>query len=139
MRNRAAIIIVQDDNVLLVRRRRAQRDYYVLPGGGVESSETPEEACVREALEETGLTITIKAKLVTLDNEGRLEHYFLAGTHHGAMRVGGPERDREANDNQYGLRWIDLGGLRTIALLPDAIRQTCVDCILSECTSDSTG
>ena len=71
MPDRAAVIIVHDCSVLLMRRRRDHREYYVLPGGGVESGETPEEACVREALEETGLTITIKDKLISLENEGR--------------------------------------------------------------------
>jgi len=41
--------------VLLIRRRDVP--VWVLPGGGVEPKELPQEAMVREILEETGLTV----------------------------------------------------------------------------------
>jgi 8-oxo-dGTP pyrophosphatase MutT (NUDIX family) len=43
--------------VLLIQRRDIP--VWVLPGGGVEPNETPEEAVIREMLEETGFTVTI--------------------------------------------------------------------------------
>lgn len=61
--NPAAIVIVWDDaleQILLVKRRDIP--LFVLPGGGIEQSETPEEAAVREVWEETGLSIRLEKK-----------------------------------------------------------------------------
>lgn len=57
----AAIAIVLDEtrnNVLLVKR--CDVPVWVLPGGGVDPGETPEEAVVREVLEETGFQVSIE-------------------------------------------------------------------------------
>ena len=83
MKQRAAVIVVNDGRVLLMHRRKEGREYYVVPGGGVEPGETAGDAGVREAKEETGLTVKLGERLCTLDNEGRLEHYFLATNHRG--------------------------------------------------------
>ena len=44
-------------SVLLILRRDVP--VWVLPGGGIDPGETPEQAIVREILEETGLTVKI--------------------------------------------------------------------------------
>ena len=57
----AAIAIVLDDahkNILLVKR--CDVPVWVLPGGGVDPGETPEEAVIREVLEETGFNVVIE-------------------------------------------------------------------------------
>ena len=46
------------DEVLLVRAKNFRRDFFGLVAGFVETGETLEEAVAREALEETGVTIT---------------------------------------------------------------------------------
>src|SRR3990167_10187310 len=43
--------------VLLIKRRDVP--VWVLPGGGIEPNETPENAVIREILEETGLTVKV--------------------------------------------------------------------------------
>ena len=58
------IIFSQDfQSVLLVQRRDVP--IWVLPGGGIEQNETPETACAREVLEETGLTVDCIRKVGT--------------------------------------------------------------------------
>ena len=52
----ARIIIVDDRKVLLVAHWYAPWTW-TLPGGGVDKSETPEQAAMREAVEETGLKV----------------------------------------------------------------------------------
>lgn len=52
------VLIHRGDEVLLVRAKNFKRDFYGLVAGFVETGETLEEAVAREALEETGVTIT---------------------------------------------------------------------------------
>lgn len=52
------VLIHRGDEVLLVRGKNFRRDFFGLVAGFVETGETLEEAVAREALEETGVTIT---------------------------------------------------------------------------------
>ena len=63
MRIRAGIVLVQNNKVALIERHRAGLDYFVFPGGGVDDGETPEQAAVREAMEELGIQVAIKRKV----------------------------------------------------------------------------
>lgn len=54
----SAAIIVDSGKVLMVRRRVKEGELmWQFPAGGIEAGETPEDAAVRETLEETGLTV----------------------------------------------------------------------------------
>jgi 8-oxo-dGTP diphosphatase len=51
-------VIFQGEGVVLIRRGHDPfKGYYALPGGFVDVNETVEEACRREALEETGVQV----------------------------------------------------------------------------------
>ena len=52
------VLIHHGDEVLLVRAKNFRTDFYGLVAGFVETGETLEEAVAREAMEETGVTIT---------------------------------------------------------------------------------
>ena len=52
------VLIHRGDEVLLVRAKNFRTDHYGLGAGFVETGETLEEAVAREAMEETGVTIT---------------------------------------------------------------------------------
>jgi 8-oxo-dGTP pyrophosphatase MutT (NUDIX family) len=55
----AGIVLSPDQTaVLLIKRRDVP--IWVLPGGGIDPGETPEEAVIREILEETGFTVKMK-------------------------------------------------------------------------------
>lgn len=66
MRIRAGIVLIQDGKVALIERHRAGLDYFVFPGGGVDEGETPEQAAIREAMEELGIEVAIKRKLTEI-------------------------------------------------------------------------
>lgn len=51
-RNRSQAIVVREDRILMVKHTMDGRDFYCLPGGGVDEGEKPEEAALRELLEE---------------------------------------------------------------------------------------
>ena len=54
-----AVIIHEGKIVLIKRGNPPFKDHYALPGGFVEYGETTENACKREAKEETGLDVDI--------------------------------------------------------------------------------
>lgn len=54
----SAAIITLNDRVLMVRRRISEGELmWQFPAGAIEAGESPEEAAVRETLEETGLKV----------------------------------------------------------------------------------
>lgn len=64
------------DKILLVKRRDIP--VWVLPGGGIEDGETPIQAAIREAKEETGFTIKIVRQVAryTYKNSHKQNHLF---------------------------------------------------------------
>jgi len=119
------MLIIDRDRLLLVHRFKDGREYCVLPGGGVEEGETPEVACVREAMEETGLVVELGEKLAVLINNGREDHYFHIARFTGIPQLGGPERERQSLTNQYHLEWVDSAQLDRIELVPIEARTLC--------------
>ena len=79
MRIRAGIVLIQDNKVALIERHRAGLHYFVFPGGGVDEGESPEQAAIREAMEELGIEVALKQKVaeVQLGPKSR-QIYFLA-------------------------------------------------------------
>jgi 8-oxo-dGTP diphosphatase len=60
----AAAIIIDDGRVLLVRRRVKEGELsWQFPAGAVEPGESDTDAAVREAHEETGLTVSVVKRL----------------------------------------------------------------------------
>jgi 8-oxo-dGTP diphosphatase len=83
MRTRAGIVLIEDDKVALIERHRAGLDYYVFPGGGMNVGETPQQAAIREAMEELGVEVSIKQKVALIYFDQSTQVYFLV------ERVGG--------------------------------------------------
>jgi mutator protein MutT len=76
-------IIIEDDRVVLVRRGHAPlAGKWSIPGGVLEVGETLRKAVVREAREETGLTIEPGELLgvferVLPDEQGRMKYHYV--------------------------------------------------------------
>jgi len=66
----ADVIIEVGDRIVLVRRKYPPEGW-AIPGGFVEAGETVESAAVREALEETGLPVTLVALLGVYSDPAR--------------------------------------------------------------------
>lgn len=98
MRIRAGIVLIQENKVALIERHRAGLDYFVFPGGGVDEGESPEQAAIREAMEELGIEIAIKQKVaeVQLGKRSR-QIYFLVEQTGGEFGTGKGEEFTDSN------------------------------------------
>ena len=88
MSYRAAIILIKDDKVALIERHRQGLTYFTFPGGHVDEGETPEQAAVRETMEELGLEVTLKKLVARLSWQGKWQYYYLAEITGGVFGTG---------------------------------------------------
>jgi 8-oxo-dGTP pyrophosphatase MutT (NUDIX family) len=106
MRIRAGIVLIKDNKVALIERHRAGLDYFVFPGGGVDEGESPEQAAIREAMEELGIQVAIKQKVaeIQLGRKSR-QVYFLVEQIGGEFGTGVGEEytDADPNDPDEGI------------------------------------
>ncbi|WHT49023.1 NUDIX domain-containing protein [Sporosarcina thermotolerans] len=117
-RIRGSAVIIEDDKVGIIRRNRDGEEYYVFPGGGVEDGESPEEATVREAMEELGVQIEIQ-KLIGTVNFNGTQHFFLATIVGGTFGTGkGEEYGIDRNRGTYTPVWIPIDGLEMLDVRP---------------------
>jgi len=58
-----AVIVDDDDRLLLAHWNEGRRSAWTMPGGGLEGGEDPEQAAIREVLEETGYRVEIQELL----------------------------------------------------------------------------
>jgi 8-oxo-dGTP diphosphatase len=119
LRQRASAVIFKDGRVLLIRRVKPEREYFIFPGGGVNEGESIEEAVRREVKEELCLEVTKCRFLFSIQNlsvppfitvhtGNRNEHYFLIEGYVGVPEIGGPEKERMTEQNQYHIVWLSL-------------------------------
>jgi len=106
MRIRAGIVLIRDNKVALIERHRAGMDYFVFPGGGMDKGETPEQAAIREAMEELGIEVAIKQKIadIQLGQKSR-QLYFLVEQTGGEFGTGTGEEytDSDPDNPEEGI------------------------------------
>jgi 8-oxo-dGTP diphosphatase len=106
MRIRAGIVLIENHKVALIERHRAGLEYFVFPGGGVNEGESPEQAAVREAMEELGIKVVIKQKVaeIQLGQKSR-QVYFLVEQTDGEFGTGVGEEytDSDPSDPEEGI------------------------------------
>jgi len=117
MRIRAGIVLIENNKVALIERHRAGLYYFVFPGGGVDDDESPEQAAIREAMEELGIEVALKQKVaeVQLGQKSR-QIYFLAEQTGGEFGTGIGEEftNSDPNDSDEGIYipvWIPIDEL----------------------------
>ena len=106
MRTRAGIVLIQGNKVALIERHRAGLDYFVFPGGGVDEGETPEQAAIREAMEELGIQVDIVQKVAEIQiGQKSKQIYFLVEQVSGEFGSGSGEEytDADPDDPEEGI------------------------------------
>ena len=118
MRIRAGVILISDNKIALIKRVRDGRTYYIIPGGGLDEREYIEDAAIREAQEELGISVSVERLLFIAE---RLEHeqvmhlqmYFLAKHIDGVFASGdGEEFHRPTERGTYEAVWMPLDELK---------------------------
>lgn len=106
MRIRAGIVLIENDKVALIERHRAGLHYFVFPGGGVNEGESPEQAALRETMEELGIEVAIKQKVaeIQIGRKSR-QVYFLVEQTSGEFGTGAGEEytDSDPNNPEEGI------------------------------------
>lgn len=139
---RAVGIIIKDNKILLIHRFNPSWQegwYYVFPGGGVEEGETPPEATIREIEEELSLDAKIDKLLFVQHNpsrvyefDGRDEYFYLITDFTGEVELGGPEKEKMNENNQFHLKWIPINEMKNMEnLYPKEAKEKLIK-ILSE-------
>lgn len=126
---RVCAIIKKENLVLLIHRFKNGDEYWVFPGGGVESSETWDQALEREVKEETSLGIYSFHKNKEIDLENGAKHViYIVEVEDGIPKLGGPELADQSESNQYILEWVDINKLSE---LPSVYPSEAVEITLS--------
>ena len=100
MRTRAGIVLIEGDKVALIERHRAGLDYFVFPGGGVDDGESPEQAAIRETMEELGIKVTIRQKVIEIQlGQKSRQIYFLVEQTGGEFGTGKGEEYTDSDPN----------------------------------------
>jgi len=129
MRTRAGIILIEDERVALIERHRAGLDYFVFPGGGVDEGETAEQAAIREAMEELGVEVAIKRKVVVIHFDQSTQVYYLVERVSGEFGTGTGEEftDSDPNDPEeeiYIPIWMPIDELpRHKKVFPESVAK----------------
>jgi len=105
-------VLDRHDRLLLVQRKVAPRSgEWCLPGGFMELDETPEDAVLRELLEETGLTGRVAGLIGLKAAPNRIYHTVLVA----GYRVTPLSEQIHAGDDAMAVRWFPYQKLPPIA------------------------
>jgi 2,3-bisphosphoglycerate-dependent phosphoglycerate mutase len=98
----AQALIVRDGSILMLHEHVQRGDLvWNFPGGGVESGETPEQACIREVKEETGFDVIINHLLHVSEHK----YTFIAQIIGGELDV---DFDNPDNLDIVSAEWVPL-------------------------------
>ena len=102
-----AVIIKEDKIALIKRGNEPSKGKWTIPGGLVELAESPEQAVVREANEETGLTVDNPTLIdvvsnVDLDENGKVKYHYVIIEYLVHVKEGTAQAASDAME----LRWV---------------------------------
>ena len=104
-------VIVKECKIALIKRgNEPSKGKWTIPGGLVELAESPEQAVIREAKEETGLDVETPTLIdavsnVDFDDKGKVKYHYVIIDYfvHVKMGIG------QASSDAVELRWVPFG------------------------------
>ena len=119
-----AAVVEHDGKYLLVEERAMGRRVFTQPGGHIETGETPEQAVIRETLEETGCTVECQDLIgVYLWIHPQTRQQFLRIVY--AAKFIACDESQRLDDGILGRRWMtmqDLEDRRPVLRSPAVLR-----------------
>jgi 8-oxo-dGTP diphosphatase len=122
VRDRGSVVLIENNKVGLIKRVSEGSVYYVFPGGGIEEGETPETGTKREALEELGVEVKVKACITKVEFNGT-QYFFLAEIISGTFGTGQGEEYTNGNRGRgtYLPIWVGVEELSSIDVKPKEV------------------
>lgn len=119
MKKRAVGVVYKDDKILLIHRIKDGKEYFVFPGGTVEDNEEPLDTMIRELDEEATIKVTDSIFIFHIQNISQVwgmrdEYWFLVKDFTGEPILGGPEKERMNDTDQYHLIWKSLEEIKNL-------------------------
>lgn len=110
----------QNGKVMLNRRKDAPEEMWELIGGGIEESESPEDAIVREVFEELQYTLDKDKDELRLDDSFKLEtDTFSADVHYFTAKFPGKDKFADSEETLVeDLELFPVGESLSLTLLP---------------------
>ena len=118
---RSGVILIKNHQIALIERVKDAKHYYVFPGGQVEEGESLEDAAIREAMEELGLTVQIEKLAAIIHFENEIQYYYLVNNRSGKFGSGtGPEMvgNYPPENGTYKAVWLPIKNMKKFTILP---------------------
>jgi 8-oxo-dGTP diphosphatase len=106
---------ISDKNKVLLLHRSVGFRVWEFPGGGIEFGESPEEAAVREATEETGLSVK-SLGLATIGSHVIKEHHYIFFLYRCKVQSGEAKAKDEDHDKHGWFTFDEMAKLPDLAL-----------------------
>jgi mutator protein MutT len=102
------IIFNDEGQILMVERHKDGEHYFVLPGGHVDEGESPQQAVVREVMEETGLSVVVDKLLYTSSDDkfGNDQSIYLCSYLGGEPALQPDSVEAKAMDSGEPQQWV---------------------------------
>lgn len=131
MKRNARAIVIKDGNLLLMKRFKVDKEYYTLLGGGVNNDEQPEDAAIRETMEESGVSIK-SPRLMYVEEAGEPfgdQYIYFCDYVSGDPKL--PDDSEEAywsipGKNTYEPVWFPFSKLQEIPFVSPLLREALV-------------
>lgn len=132
---RAGTVLLENGRVALIERTAGDDHWYIFPGIEVSPGETAQDAALREARDELGLSVALERCVAEVEYRKQMQYYFLArldGGRHNLNHNGHRSDDTPLLDAVRETSrpvWLPVSDLVRAAVRPRCIVDVTLDSI----------